>query len=128
MKEKHHFSAGCCSDPDQIEELTAREIFFGKGDFEGLFKFVDVYLREVVVCPEDQYDIINGRYLELLRRRLRGDIPTGARFMRNFVTQHPEYCHNSVVTSGMAYDLIVKCSQEEWNEELLGTPLPEARR
>lgn len=124
MKEKHGFTAPLSSDPDIIEELTIAEVFFGKNAYDGLFKYVEVYLTDVIACPEDQINQLNSRYFELIRRRLRGEIPTGARFLRNFVLNHPQYQHDSIVSDEIAFDMVQLCTQMSWNEQLLGPPFP----
>jgi glutamate--cysteine ligase catalytic subunit len=125
MKEKHAFTAPAAEGEDVIEELTAAEVFFGKGSYDGLFKYVDVYLKEAIACPPDQYSQLNNRYFELLKRRLRGEIPTGARFLRNFILNHSQYQHDSIVTDEMAFDMVRTCTRMEWNEQLLGPPFTE---
>jgi len=45
-------------------------------------------------------------YLEFLRKRSRGLIPTGAKFIRDFVLRHPSYKKDSVVSKDIAFDLI----------------------
>ena len=47
-----------------------------------------------------------NEYLDLLRARARGQLPSGARFLRDFVLNHPEYKHDSVLTEGISYDLM----------------------
>jgi len=49
-----------------------------------------------------------GQYLEFIRRRATGEVLTTASFIRNFVTSHPEYQGDSVVSSSIAYDLVVE--------------------
>jgi glutamate--cysteine ligase catalytic subunit len=63
-------------------------------------------------------------YLEFLRKRSRGLIPTGAKFIRDFVLQHPAYKKDSIVTQEIAYDLIsmiekLESSGKEGNNEKL---------
>jgi glutamate--cysteine ligase catalytic subunit len=38
-------------------------------------------------------------YLSFLLARSKGDVATGASFMRNFVLNHPAYCQDSIVNS-----------------------------
>lgn len=45
-------------------------------------------------------------YLDFLCKRARGLIPTDAKFIRDFVLQHPKYQRDSVVTNEIAYDLV----------------------
>ena len=52
---------------------------------------------------------------------------TVARWMREFVANHPEYKHDSVITEEMNYSLLWKCNQIAREEvecpELLGVGL-----
>jgi glutamate--cysteine ligase catalytic subunit len=114
--------AGCCDDADQLEEMTLEEIFFGTETFDGLFKFIDIYLKEKSSCTDTQYAEIT-RYFTVLKRRIRGEIPTGAQWQRSFIRSHPDYRHDSLVTPSIAYDLIERMTNTEWNSELLGPPL-----
>lgn len=51
------------------------------------------------------------RYLEHLRKRAAGEIMTTAAWLRQFVTSHPAYKKDSVVTDEIAYDLVVACQE-----------------
>lgn len=44
-------------------------------------------------------------YLEFLAARSKGKVPTGARFMRNFVHAHPQYKQDSILSDEVMYDL-----------------------
>lgn len=46
------------------------------------------------------------QYLDFIKGRASGDIPTIAKCLRSFVQSHPEYEANSVVGAGVIYDLI----------------------
>lgn len=45
-------------------------------------------------------------YLEFLNKRARGLVPTGAKFIRDYVLQHPAYQKDSIVSKEIAYDLV----------------------
>ena len=45
-------------------------------------------------------------YLTFLAKRARGEVPTGARFLRDYVTNHPDYKQDSFLTPQMQYDLL----------------------
>ena len=45
-------------------------------------------------------------YLNFIRERANGTLPTTAKWLRSFVQKHPEYDSNSVVGSGVFYDLV----------------------
>ncbi|CAN0494044.1 unnamed protein product, partial [Hapterophycus canaliculatus] len=51
------------------------------------------------------------RYLDHLRKRASGEIMTTAAWLRQFVTSHPGYAKDSVVTDEIAYDLVVACQE-----------------
>ena len=50
-------------------------------------------------------------YLSLLSKRASGALPTTARWLRNFVTSHPQYVHNNrgEVTPAISNDLLAVC-------------------
>ena len=45
-------------------------------------------------------------YLNFLAMRARGKLPTGARFIRDFVMSHPDYKQDSYVSPETQYDLM----------------------
>jgi hypothetical protein len=45
-------------------------------------------------------------YLNFLSKRARGQIPTGARFIRDFDLNHSLYKHDSILSPEIAYDLV----------------------
>jgi glutamate--cysteine ligase catalytic subunit len=45
------------------------------------------------------------KYLDFLANRSKGQIPSGARFLRDFVMKHPAYQHDSIVSDEISYDL-----------------------
>jgi glutamate--cysteine ligase catalytic subunit len=53
----------------------------------------------------DQQIAKTNTYLTFLAKRARGQVQTGARFQRDFVTSHPEYKKDSIVSPRIAYDL-----------------------
>lgn len=46
------------------------------------------------------------RYLALVRDRANGTLQTAATFIREFITSHPAYKRDSVITPGINYDLM----------------------
>ncbi|CAM9936650.1 unnamed protein product, partial [Ectocarpus fasciculatus] len=50
-------------------------------------------------------------YLDHLRKRAAGEIMTTAAWLRKFVTTHPGYGKDSVVTDEIAYDLVLACQE-----------------
>lgn len=62
--------------------------------------------------------------IDLLVKRARGELKTGAKFMRDFVVNHPKYEHDSIVPKEVCYELVREVQQlgngEKWDESLLG--------
>ena len=47
-------------------------------------------------------------YLSFLSARAKGEVPTGARYIRDFVINHPNYKEDSIVSNEIAFDLMTK--------------------
>ncbi|TMW62156.1 hypothetical protein Poli38472_009649 [Pythium oligandrum] len=95
-------------DADQCELMTIAEILLGKGSyFPGLVPLVYAYLDHIE-CDEATRKLVTN-YLCLITKRATGELPTAATWMRRFVRAHPDYAHDSVVTSSIAYDLLMEC-------------------
>ena len=98
----------CCGgeDDDVYEEMTCAEIIDGKGDyFPGLAPLAYAYLDHIGCDPATLQRV--GQYIELVRAKARGDAKTGAAWIRDFVTSHPDYNHDSLLTPKIARDLSV---------------------
>ena len=81
------------------------EIMNGKGaDYPGLIPLCYAYL-EHIQCDPTSFARID-QYLRFIGRRASGELQTPATWIRNFVREHPEYNQDSVVTQGIAYDLM----------------------
>ena len=48
-------------------------------------------------------------YMQFIQQRATGQLMTTAEWMRHFVTSHPDYKEDSVVTQRIAYDLMERC-------------------
>lgn len=83
--------------PPVIEELTAYEILFGKGDFCGLFaEFQRVMSGCIKNCPHTAE--VMGCLKNFISGRATGKLKTLARWQRDFVDSHPGYTHNSILS------------------------------
>ena len=51
------------------------------------------------------------RYLELAERRATGELPTAAKWIRDFVAAHPSYRHDSVVGPEVAHALLERATE-----------------
>lgn len=87
--------------------MSIDEIINGRSDgFPGLIPLVESYLSSVNVDVETRCDL--ARYLDLIRKRASGEWWTGARWIREFVRGHEEYKGDSVVGTGVVFDLVRK--------------------
>jgi hypothetical protein len=63
-------------------------------------------------------------YVRFVAARAAGEVPTGAAWQRTFVTSHPAYKHDSVVSNPIVYDLMREISAigagEHMSPSLLG--------
>lgn len=80
------------------KQFSADEIINGK-----ILPQVRKYVKEEL----GENDRINA-YLELISKRASGEITTTAKFIRNFVTKHPEYKQDSIINKTINYDLLKK--------------------
>ena len=92
---------------DEHSLMTINEIINGTSsdsDFPGLIPLVESYLNSVNVDVETRCEL--ARYLDLIRKRANGTLLTPAKWIRQFVRGHEEYKYDSVVSTGMTYDLV----------------------
>ena len=101
---------------DEHSLMTINEIINGQIDskkcdtnFPGLIPLVESYLNSVNVDVETRCEL--ARYLDLIRRRASGQLWTGAKWIRHFVREHPEYKNDSAVGEAICYDLIKAAEQ-----------------
>ncbi|XP_075564698.1 glutamate--cysteine ligase catalytic subunit isoform X6 [Pelecanus crispus] len=80
-----------------------------EGVFPGLIPILNSYLENMEVDVDTRCTILN--YLKLIKKRASGELMTVARWMREFIAQHPDYKQDSVITDEMNYSLIWKCNQ-----------------
>jgi glutamate--cysteine ligase catalytic subunit len=90
----------------EYELMTISDIINGSADgsFPGLIPLVESYLNSVNVDVETRCSL--ARYLDLIRKRANGTLWTGAKWIREFVAQHPAYKQDSVVSEEICYDLV----------------------
>ncbi|XP_057350293.1 glutamate--cysteine ligase catalytic subunit isoform X2 [Manis pentadactyla] len=101
------------SSPELAAECTLMSIdtiINGKeGVFPGLIPILNSYLENMEVDVDTRCSILN--YLKLIKKRASGELMTVARWMREFIANHPDYKQDSVITDEMNYSLILKCNQ-----------------
>uniref|UniRef100_A0A674MJ83 Glutamate--cysteine ligase n=1 Tax=Takifugu rubripes TaxID=31033 RepID=A0A674MJ83_TAKRU len=106
--------------------MSIDNIINGKeGVFQGLIPILNCYLENMEVDVDTRCTILN--YLKLIKKRASGELMTTAKWMREFVANHPQYKEDSVITDKINYDLMVKCNQiakgDEMCPELIGNPV-----
>ncbi|KAJ3323798.1 hypothetical protein HDV06_001168 [Boothiomyces sp. JEL0866] len=93
------------------------EIMDGSGSREGICSIIERYLDEVDT-PESTRQILKD-HVNMVRERAIGKRKTGASWIREFVTNHPAYRHDSIVTPEINYDLLKKIKELDSNEMLV---------
>ena len=89
---------------DEYEEMGVNEIINGSDDFPGLIPIVESYLDSMNVDVATRCEL--QRYLNLIRDRASGKLWTAAKWIREFVKEHPEYKQDSVVNEQINHDLV----------------------
>ncbi|XP_075718072.1 glutamate--cysteine ligase catalytic subunit [Rhinoderma darwinii] len=101
---------GTEAETEEYALMSIDTIINGKdGVFPGLLPILNSYLENMEVDVDTRCTILN--YLKLIKKRASGELMTAARWMREFVSNHPDYKQDSVITDQMNYDLIVTCNQ-----------------
>lgn len=59
-------------------------------------------------------------YLTFLMERARGEVPTGARFIRDFVLNHKDYKKDSVISKSISFDLMSTIINMNTDPEMRG--------
>eukprot|EP00050_Salpingoeca_kvevrii_P011264 m.13992 g.13992 ORF g.13992 m.13992 type:complete len:653 (-) comp3341_c0_seq1:2547-4505(-) len=95
--------------PDS-ELMSINTIINGKeGVFVGLVPLIKIYVRNI--NPDLKTRSVIHRYLNFISERASGKAKTGARWMRDFVTSHPAYKHDSVVSEEINFDLLAAAAK-----------------
>ncbi len=89
---------------DEYEEMSVNEVINGSDDFPGLIPIVESYLDSLNVDVATQCEL--QRYLNLIRDRASGKLWTAAKWIREFVKEHPDYKGDSEVGDHINHDLI----------------------
>ncbi|ORY31829.1 glutamate-cysteine ligase-domain-containing protein [Naematelia encephala] len=89
---------------DEAVEMSIDEVINGRGDgFPGLMGVVNAYLNSLNVDVGTKCEL--RRYLDLIKLRAKGELVTPATWIREFITTHPKYNADSVVSQEITYDL-----------------------
>lgn len=88
-----------------VEEMTLKEVFFGKGEFGGLMKELE---KRLDGCAKNclNVQLVVDSLKVFLREIVSGERLTLAQYMRQFVDKHPGYTHNSILSKKVMDDLL----------------------
>ena len=86
---------------EEVTKMGIDELFNGReGGYIGLIAIVRKYMRTVSMTSP-----LIERYLKFISMRASGAIPTTANYLRDFVTKHTDYKHDSRLTETIALDV-----------------------
>jgi glutamate--cysteine ligase catalytic subunit len=103
--------------PDDFVELSADEIINGKSEIglSGVAALVEEWVdRQTNISEEQKLKLHN--YISLVRRRAHGSSKTNARWMRDYVRSHNDYCKDSIVPECVVYDMLKLIHDVNWGK------------
>ncbi|WOO83378.1 Glutamate--cysteine ligase [Vanrija pseudolonga] len=95
----------------EFAQMTLDEVINGRGEFPGLLGVVNAYINSINADVQTKCEI--RRYLDLIKLRAKGELVTPATYIRNFITTHPDYKHDSIVSDKIQYDLVKAVDEVE---------------
>jgi len=90
---------------DVSVKMSMGEIFSGKDNFPGLASYAREGLKHIQGISKDDIDQVEN-YIAFICGRASGKIKTNATWIREYVTGHPDYKKDSIVSNSIAYDLM----------------------
>lgn len=87
-------------------KMTINEIMNGCDGFVGIIPIVVHYVESLNDGSNTDQIATIKKYLKLISDRASLKVQTMARFIRDFVSSHPKYNHDSVVSDEINYDLL----------------------
>lgn len=106
-RERFYFRLGIHgkkSAADEYDLMSLEDIMCGNGKFEGLITLVETYLT-LIKCDKNTLLVMDG-YLDLIRRRARGELLTQAQWLRRYVQSHPLYQQDSTISPALYYNIV----------------------
>lgn len=95
---------------DEYEEMTIEEILLGKGeDFPGILSLVEAYL-DIMDIDEQTMGVVSD-YMKFIVARATGELPTPARYIRDWIQGHPLYNSDSVISEELGAELVLHCEK-----------------
>lgn len=94
---------------DEYKQMSINDIINGNGEFPGLVPLIEKYITVVETDVDTTCTITN--YLKFISKKASGELKTTSRWIRDFIDDHPDYNHDSVITEVINYDLLKLCSK-----------------
>ena len=89
-------SGTAVSNQPDYQELTLAEIFGGKDAFPGMFAIIRKFMEVRSYSEHEKHSF--GHIFDFVMARCRGEVPTGAAFIRHYILNHPLYRKNSIIS------------------------------
>jgi len=89
---------------NSLGKMSLKDIICGNEFRSGLTEVVRNYLTEIK-CDEPGQQLVN-QYLDLIEKRAKGELCTGARWQRNFIANHPLYNKDSIISEELCRELV----------------------
>jgi glutamate--cysteine ligase catalytic subunit len=88
---------------NNIKELTINEIFNGSKEYNypGIIHYLKLISSKIFNAEK-----YCEKYLNFISKRASGELWTDAKYIRNFVLNHPKYNKDSIINEEINYDLI----------------------
>jgi hypothetical protein len=79
---------------------------FGKGDYKGIFHEIECRLESCIkVCS--QVNALINELKKFILETVTGKRKTLATWMRDYVNNHPDYTHNSILSKKVMDDMLL---------------------
>eukprot|EP00826_Nyctotherus_ovalis_P001664 TRINITY_DN10285_c0_g1_i4.p1 TRINITY_DN10285_c0_g1~~TRINITY_DN10285_c0_g1_i4.p1 ORF type:complete len:667 (+),score=151.12 TRINITY_DN10285_c0_g1_i4:66-2066(+) len=94
------------AEKEVVREMKVEEILAGNKEigYPGLLPLIEELLKEDAGSEEERAKVKG--YMDFLLKRAQGKYKTGAKYIRDFVSKHPEYKQNSLINEQINYDLM----------------------
>jgi len=92
---------------NEYELMSINEIFNGKQDFTGIISIVRRYVQSLNFDFETNQ--LLSKYIDFVSKRASGEIKSISTWTREFVRNHPDYKHDSIVSDKIQSDYLARC-------------------
>jgi len=109
-QDKFYFRKNIVGDDSENSEyilMTINEIMNGNGEFRGIISLMQIYLASTNIDAATRKGLLT--YLSFISKRASGELLTTAAWIRQFVSTHPSYKRDSIVSEEINFDLVNAC-------------------